>query len=153
MGAGAGATLFVCEAGKKDTVEGAAGAPKLKDGAAAGGFDTGGKREGVVVGGANAEFDVLVVDSSSLSMKPPSFLGGRAGVAVPNMGAFATSLAGAPHMFWFWASSFPKDCAEDPQIFWFWVGALKDVSDPSKPATNKESLSFSVETSVAAKEL
>lgn len=87
---------------------GAAGAPQLKDGATAGGFDVGGKRDGVVVEGAKAEFDALVVDSSSLSMKPPSFFSGTAGVAVPNTGAFATSWTGAPQIFWLWVGPFPN---------------------------------------------
>ena len=98
-GNGVAAALFVWEGGKNDDVGGTTGAPQPKDGAAVGGFDVGGKRDGVVIDGANAEVDTLVVDSSSLSMKPPILFGGAAGVAVPNIGAFATSWAGAPHIF------------------------------------------------------
>jgi hypothetical protein len=67
-------------------MDGAFGTFKPNDGVATSGV-VGAKIDGAVDEEVKVEFDTLVVDSSSLSMKPPSLFSGTAGDAVPNIGA------------------------------------------------------------------
>src|SRR5690554_712176 len=94
-----GAPLFVCEEGKNGVVDGAVGAPKMDDGAVVGKLVLGANIDGAAVGGAKAEVDTLVVDSSSLSMKPPSLFNGvGAEAGFPKTISFGASWTEAPHI-------------------------------------------------------